>query len=40
MIEILACFHVIAQIVYSTSVQIKFSSTFLEFKHRLNKNLP
>ena len=40
MTEILACFHVIAQRVYSTSVQIKFSSAFLEFKYRLNKNFP
>ena len=37
---ILACFHIIVQRVYSTSVQIKFSSAFLEFKHRLNKNFP
>ena len=39
MTEILACFHVIAQRVYSTSVQIKFPSAFLEFKHRLKESV-
>ncbi len=40
MTKILTCLHIIVQRVYSTSVQIKFSSAFLEFKHRLNKNFP